>query len=464
MATLLELEKAFLKAHAAGDKESASVLARAVKNVRQEQAAAQEEASFQNRDAALARGLQQGVTLGFADELKGGLAAGLEGLKSIFDDRPVLDTIKDTYTDKRDSERAKLERDRELNPNTAMIGNIVGSLAPTPAMVGKIFQGAKGLAGAVTKGSATGAGVGAAQGLGYSEGETLGDVAKDTAIGGVIGAAVPVTLKGATMVAKGVSKGAKALQATGKSLQTGTLIAEARRSQTKLMDAIEGLSSKKQDLIDKKSVLQSSGANQKELTKVNNQIKNIETDIKVKERQILKEQTKVEPDLLDENLEEIISNVVRKNKRVSAANNIVDALGVFAVGTAAGNPLIGLGASVGKKVVLDKLLKSKGIDLNIGEMGVTGFNKLKKGLGSASKLSGSALTKLTDGITGLSNKIPEGYRQGFEQAFAMGGNTAGIYHYYLLTTDPKYRQAMKDIVAEEGKSLMFNDKSTKESK
>lgn len=463
----------------------------------------QELASSQNQDGALGRGALQGATLGFADELAGGMVAAVEAGRAIFDDRPVVDTFKEVYADVRDSERSKLERDRELNPNVSIASNIAGSLI-TP---GGILKGAKSLAGLSARSGATGA----AQGFGYSEGDNIQDIAKDTAVGAVIGAAAPSVVKGGTELVKGAGKAVggtgNILEKAGAPLQTGTTKTGVRRAQTKLSEEIDKLNKTKTDIIDEQAILKSDIGTkavndpklrleyQRNIAKNDKKLRNIDTTIKTKERQFLKEQSKIDPDIkvaqdlasmsedsvrpglreatsigknvskqvLKKKYEDTIINIAKSNKGIERLNNIVDLSAIIGTGIATGNPITGVIGAASKSVI-QKILKDRNIDLNVAEIGINGINKLKSFAGSVSKLTGKTLQNLNKGITDIADNIPEAYKPAFERAFTKGGNTAGVYHYYLLTTDPKYRETMNKVVAKQGKTLMFNDKSTKELK
>lgn len=119
------------------------------------------------------RGLAQGASFGFADELTGLLESAL--------------TDK-SYEQARDESRANYKAAEEANPKTYLGGQIGGAVG-TALVPG--LQGA---------GVAKLAAMGAAQGLGSSEADLLeGDLAgaaKDTAIGGTLGAATGLAGKG----------------------------------------------------------------------------------------------------------------------------------------------------------------------------------------------------------------------------------------------------------------------------
>lgn len=115
-----------------------------------------------------ARGLLQGVSLGFSDEIIGALESALTNK---------------TYKQARDESRANNERAERDNPGTYMTGEIGGGVATA-------FVPGVGLAGNTLKGAV---GLGAAAGLGNSKSDlTKGEVGGallDTATGATLGAA-----------------------------------------------------------------------------------------------------------------------------------------------------------------------------------------------------------------------------------------------------------------------------------
>lgn len=123
---------------------------------------------------ALGRGIKQGATAGFGDELTGALESILYG--------------KD-YTKGRDEARAADKAAKEAHGGYFAAGEIGGGAASALVPVGGLGLGA-----GVAANIARGAGAGIAAGIGNSEADlTKGDVAgvaKDAAIGGLVGGAV----------------------------------------------------------------------------------------------------------------------------------------------------------------------------------------------------------------------------------------------------------------------------------
>lgn len=112
------------------------------------------------------RGLAQGASLGFADEITG-------GLESLFSDK--------SYERARDESRAKYKAAKEVNPGTYTAGEIGGA-------VGTAFIPGVGTGGSIAKLAGMGAAMGGAAGLGASEARDAKGLVVDTAKGAGIGA------------------------------------------------------------------------------------------------------------------------------------------------------------------------------------------------------------------------------------------------------------------------------------
>jgi hypothetical protein len=116
------------------------------------------------------RGVKQGVTFGFGDEITG-------FLESAFTDK--------TYTQARNEARANDKAAKEAHPWVYGGGELAGGLATSLVPAGAVVKGAGFAANAVR-----GAGAGVLQGIGESEGETIADIAQDAGKAGLAGATI----------------------------------------------------------------------------------------------------------------------------------------------------------------------------------------------------------------------------------------------------------------------------------
>lgn len=132
------------------------------------------------------RGAAQGASLGFADEITGGVSA----LYDVATTEKELSDIPDLYTQRRDESRAAYKEAEEQNPISYGAGQVAGGVAS---------MAVPGLGGAnLAKLGATGA----AYGLGASEEEDISGMAKDAALGGLVGAGGGAVAKQVGNVAK----------------------------------------------------------------------------------------------------------------------------------------------------------------------------------------------------------------------------------------------------------------------
>jgi len=150
------------------------------------------------------RGAAQGASLGFADELVGGLGAVSRKLAASMGSTPDAGkTLGQLYSEERDDSRQNFKAAETANPGTYLGGNLAGSLAtgfiPGAGTFGLgkaaagIISGAGKVAG-ISR-AVVGAGVnagaqGAVEAAGSSEGKTAGAILSDAGKGGGIGAGI----------------------------------------------------------------------------------------------------------------------------------------------------------------------------------------------------------------------------------------------------------------------------------
>jgi len=154
---------------------------------------------------SVARGLEQGATLGFFDEMQGGAEAigqalGIKGLGGPMRDlelqSPNLfdgDKFSEAYKKRRDQWRDDTKHAEKSNPTAYTASNIGGGLATSIIPIGS--------AASLGKAAATGLGIGALSGAGASEADNVKDFAIDTGIGGALGGVLGAGGYGATRAA-----------------------------------------------------------------------------------------------------------------------------------------------------------------------------------------------------------------------------------------------------------------------
>lgn len=185
------------------------------------------------------RGAQQGLTLGFSDELSGLIAKGVDYAARPFMETPseqaealkaqgftgdVGATGDQLYTEARDLDRLANKRAEEANPLNYLAGNVAAGMLLPGAGLAKIGKSAAGvttkalantanktlqkLAPAAANLAAQGALAGTIAGAGASDAETVKDLTADTLQGTATGAIGSAALGlGAQGVAKSVGKG-----------------------------------------------------------------------------------------------------------------------------------------------------------------------------------------------------------------------------------------------------------------
>ncbi len=203
---------------------------------------------------SLLRGINDGLTFGFADEISSAASAALNPLLGTGND---ADTWRERYDLNVEGERALDRQSREQNPAASAAGGITGGLLPMVATAGASLlpsvgrtaagplsratsqslatQAAPSLKQAVGEGAALGAGYGGLYGLGSAEGDLLERApaaAEGAALGAVVGAGVPAAL-GAGRAAFGAmrSPDRSAVQQVERALERDGMTVEQFRRQ-----------------------------------------------------------------------------------------------------------------------------------------------------------------------------------------------------------------------------------------
>lgn len=136
---------------------------------------------------SLARGAAQGASMGFADEITGGLEA-------LFTDK--------TYQQARNESREQYKQAEEDHGAAFTVGNVGGGLATALIPAGALIKGT-----GFAVHAARGAGAGILSGIGSSEGETVEEIARDAGKSGLAGAAIGGALgAGAEKLIRGAPK------------------------------------------------------------------------------------------------------------------------------------------------------------------------------------------------------------------------------------------------------------------
>jgi len=152
---------------------------------------------------AAIRGVGDGISLGFQDEIIAGLDAAVQPLISIPENGSSADTFSQRYAENTANQKALLKAGQEQHPVASLVGGLAGGLAPA-LVTGGMSAGAS-LAANVGKGAAVGAGYGGAYGFGSAEGgvmDRLPEAGTGALVGGVLGGAIPAALAGGSALLK----------------------------------------------------------------------------------------------------------------------------------------------------------------------------------------------------------------------------------------------------------------------
>lgn len=159
---------------------------------------------------AAIRGVGDGITFGFQDEILAGLDAAVQPLIPSPQNGSSAETWRQRYDENVANQRAQLKTGQEQHPVTSTVGAVVGGIAPAIASGGmSLGASATGAAARQTTGRAMlqSAGVGAAYGGAYGLGSAEGDIGdripgalQGAALGGLVGGAVPAVIGAAKAV------------------------------------------------------------------------------------------------------------------------------------------------------------------------------------------------------------------------------------------------------------------------
>lgn len=198
---------------------------------------------------SLLRGINDGLTFGFADEISSGLSATLNPVTGSGNDG---DTWRERYDSNVEGERALDRQAREDNPAASAVGGVAGGMLPMALTAGASMLPAAGRAAtgplsraaaqtapslkqAAVEGSAIGAGYGGLYGLGTAEGDLLERApaaVEGAVVGAAVGAGVPLALgAGRSAISAARSPDRSAVQQVERALERDGMTAEQFRRQ-----------------------------------------------------------------------------------------------------------------------------------------------------------------------------------------------------------------------------------------
>jgi hypothetical protein len=146
--------------------------------------------------------VEQGASFGFMDEINAGIRSGIRGVHNLATGKDA--DFGGNYDRALADERGDFKAFEEAHPVIATGANIVGGLISSIPMAGTAMGGKTAL-GVIGRAAATGAGTGAVSGFGAGEGgfdDRAISAGRGAAVGGVIGAGLPVLAKAGSEVVK----------------------------------------------------------------------------------------------------------------------------------------------------------------------------------------------------------------------------------------------------------------------
>ncbi|MCV4285889.1 hypothetical protein [Pseudomonas capsici] len=164
----------------------------------------------QGAGTAAIRGVGDGITFGFQDEILAGLDATIQPLIPVPENGSAAPTWRERFDDNVASQRALLKAGQDQHPVTATAGSVVGGVVPALLSGGMSLPtsaaatAARQTTGrAMLQGAAIGAGYGGVYGLGTAEGdlgERIPGAVQGAALGAAVGGALPAVIGGAKAV------------------------------------------------------------------------------------------------------------------------------------------------------------------------------------------------------------------------------------------------------------------------
>lgn len=191
---------------------------------------------------AAIRGVGNGITLGFQDEILAGLDAAVQPLIPIPENGSSAETWRKRFDENVANQRAQLKTGQDQHPYISAAGDLAGgaglALATGGTSMGATTAGtaARQTAGrAIATGAATGAAYGGAYGFGSAEGgvgDRIPGALQGAALGGIVGGVVPAAISSVKAVSNAISSPEVRAQAQlGRALERDNLTPEQFRTQ-----------------------------------------------------------------------------------------------------------------------------------------------------------------------------------------------------------------------------------------
>jgi hypothetical protein len=191
---------------------------------------------------AAIRGVGNGITLGFQDEILAGLDAAVQPLIPIPENGSSAETWRQRFDENVANQRAQLKTGQDQHPYVSTAGDLAGGVGLALATGGTSLGASTAAAAArqttgraIATGAATGAAYGGAYGFGSAEGgvgDRIPGALQGAALGGIVGGVVPAAIGSVKAVSNAITSPEVRAQAQlGRALERDNLTPEQFRAQ-----------------------------------------------------------------------------------------------------------------------------------------------------------------------------------------------------------------------------------------
>lgn len=190
---------------------------------------------FQDTSNAIQSGFNQGLTLGFGDELYAGATAPFRAIPGMFNGEGY--DLGKAYEAGLDMQRTTQKQQAALNPVAATTGEVMGAIVNPASRMLMPVKGA-GMLANVARGFGGGAATGGAYGFGSSEGD-LGERTRDGLIGAATGGGVGVVAPWLAKKGGDIVEGIAQNRATSKAIRNAPAAADLKAESSAMFKAVD---------------------------------------------------------------------------------------------------------------------------------------------------------------------------------------------------------------------------------
>lgn len=190
---------------------------------------------FQNTSNALQSGFNQGLTLGFGDELYAGVTAPFRAIPGALNGEGY--DLGKAYEAGLETQRTTQEQQAALNPIAAGVGEVTGAVVNPASRLLMPVKGA-GVAANALRGAGGGAATGGVYGFGSAEGD-IGERARGGLVGAATGAGVGVVAPWLAKKGGDAIEGVLQSRATSKAIKNAPAAADLKAESSAMFKAVD---------------------------------------------------------------------------------------------------------------------------------------------------------------------------------------------------------------------------------